>query len=76
MEVQAVDLKKYAPLWRPYDHNLRAIAAILAEAGGDREKLARIRAFLEACGVPAGRAGGGKCPEKIGADIENGRYRV
>ena len=71
-----MDLKKYAPVWRPYDHNLRAIAAILAEAGGDREKLARIRAFLEACGVPAGGAGGGGCLEKIGADIENGRYRV
>ena len=71
-----MDLKKHSPLWRPCDHNLRAIAAILAEAGGDREKLARVRAFLEAYGVPAGRAGGGKCPEKIGADIENGRYRV
>ena len=71
-----MDLKKYAPVWRPCDHNLRAIASILAEAGGDRETLARVRAFLEACGVPAGRAGGGECPEKIGADIENGRYRV
>ena len=69
-------METYYPVWRPYDHNLRAIAAILAEAGGDREKLARIRAFLEACGVPAGRAGGGGCLEKIGADIENGRYRV
>ena len=71
-----MDLKKYAPFWRPYDHNLRAIASILAEADGDRETLARVRAFLEACGVPAGRAGEGECPEKIGADIENGRYRV
>ena len=71
-----MDLKKTFPVWRPYDHNLRAIAAILAEADGDREKLARIRAFLEACGVPAGRAGEGECPEKIGADIENGRCRV
>ena len=69
-------METYYPVWRPYDHNLRAIAAVLAEAGGDRETLARVRAFLEARGVPAGRAGGGKCPEKIGADIENGRYRV
>ena len=28
-----MDLKKTFPVWRPYDHNLRAIAAILAEAG-------------------------------------------
>ena len=41
------------PVRRPYEHNLRAIAAILAEAGGDRERLERIRAFLEACGVPS-----------------------
>ena len=69
-------METYYPVWRPCDHNLRAIASILAEAGGDRETLARVRAVLEACGVPAGRAGEGKCPEKIGADIENGRYRV
>ena len=71
-----MDLKKYAPVWRPYDHNLRAIAAILAEADGDREKLAPVRAGLEACRVPPRPARGGAWPEKIGADIENGRYRV
>lgn len=71
-----MDLKKYSPVWRPYDHNLRAIAAILAEAGNDGETLARVRAFLETCGVSAGQTREGKRPEKIRADIENERYRV
>ena len=67
-----MDLKKTFPVWRPYDHNLRAIASILAEADGDREKLARIRAFLEACGIPAGRAGEGECRKKSGQTLKMG----